>query len=145
MTVPAKHCQFAADRDVLISSARRALPNLTLTIRMTRYLIFFAFTLSPAALSAQQQEGFPPDFPDSWRVAGTAKIFCSAMFVSERDSAEAHAHLTSYFLGSRIDSITSIEIDRDRRLVRLTLADRITREAKQYGDQGCVIHQPGID
>jgi len=29
--------------------------------------------------------------------------------------------------------------------VRVTLANRITREAKLYGDQGCVIHQPGRD
>ena len=27
----------------------------------------------------------------------------------------------------------------------MTLASRITREAKLYGDQGCVIHQPGRD
>jgi len=109
--------------------------------RIVRLLVL----LLPGAAAAQQPEGFPPDSPDSWRVAGTAKIFCSALFVSARDSAEAHAHLTSYFLRERIDSVTRIEIDRDRRLVRLTLADRITREAKQYGDQGCIIHQPGRD
>lgn len=86
----------------------------------------------------------PPDNPDSWRVAGTAKIFCSAMFVSGRDSAEERAHITSYFLGPRVDSIRAIEIDRNRRRVRLTVGS-ITREAKQYGDQGCVIHQPGKD
>jgi CubicO group peptidase (beta-lactamase class C family) len=97
------------------------------------------------AVALQQPEGFPPNDPDSWRVAGTAKIFCSAMFVSGRDSAEARRNITTYFLGNRIDSLTAIRIDRQQRLVRMTFANRITREAKQYGDQGCVIHQPGKD
>ena len=101
---------------------------------------------APAGLAgAQQREGFPPDSPESWRVAGTAKVFCSALFVSGRDSAEAHAHLAGYFLGPKLDSISTIRVDRSRRLVRITLANRVTREAKQYGDQGCVIHQPGKD
>jgi CubicO group peptidase (beta-lactamase class C family) len=112
---------------------------------MARLTLLLLLALPAATAAAQQPQGFPPDSPDSWRVAGTAKIFCSAIFVSGRDSAEAHAHLTGYFLGPRLDSITSIEIDRARGRVRLTLADRITREAKQYGDQGCVIHQPGTD
>jgi len=107
----------------------------------------FAF-LSAAPLGAafaQQKEGFPPDNPDSWRLAGTAKVFCSALFVSGRDSAEVREHISAYFLGAKLDSVTRIHIDRQRKLVRLTLADRLTREAKQYGDQGCVIHQPGKD
>ena len=91
------------------------------------------------------QPGFPPNNPDSWRVAGTAKILCSALFVSGRDSAEARAHVTPYFLGPMVDSITNVEVDRRRKLVRLTVANRITREAKLYGDQGCIIHQPGRD
>jgi CubicO group peptidase (beta-lactamase class C family) len=105
-------------------------------------LLLASFT---GALLAQQKEGFPPDNPDSWRLAGTAKVFCSAVFVSGRDSAEVRNHISAYFLGPKLDSITSIQIDRQRKLVRLTLANRITREAKQYGDQGCVIHQPGKD
>src|SRR5687768_13298978 len=98
-----------------------------------------------SSLSAQQPEGFPPNDSTSWRVAGTAKIFCSGIFVSGRDSAELRDHLTGYFLGRQLDSISRIEIDRTRKLVRITLANRVTREAKQYGDQGCIIHQPGKD
>ena len=94
---------------------------------------------------SRAQPGFPPNDPDSWRVAGTAKILCSAIFVSGRDPAEARAHVTSYFIGPLLDSITNMEVDRQRKLVRLTVANRITREAKLYGDQGCVIHQPGRD
>ena len=93
----------------------------------------------------QAQPGFPPNDPDSWRTAGTAKILCSALFVSGRDQPETMSHLTGYFLGEKLDSISDVQVDRTRKLVRLTLAKRITREAKYYGDQGCIIHQPGKD
>jgi CubicO group peptidase (beta-lactamase class C family) len=96
-------------------------------------------------LASRAQPGNPPNNPDSWTLAGTAKILCSSLFVSGREEAEARAHLTPYFLGAKMDSITKVEIDRQRKLVRLTLANRVTREAKLYGDQGCVIHQPGRD
>ena len=95
--------------------------------------------------SARSQPGFPPDDPDSWRVAGTAKVLCSALFVSGREPTEARAHVSAYFLGAKLDSITDFHVDRERKLVRLSFARRITREAKLYGDQGCVIHQPGRD
>jgi hypothetical protein len=98
-----------------------------------------------ASLHAQQMEGFPPNDPDSWRVAGTAKVLCSAIFVSGRPSGEARRNVAPYFLGPKLDSITQFDVLMDRKLVRLTLAHRVTREAKFYGDQGCVIHQPGMD
>ena len=95
--------------------------------------------------ASRAQPGYPPNDPASWRVAGTAKILCSAVFVSGRDTAEARAHVTPYFLGPMVDSITRVDVDRQRKLVRLTVANRLTREAKLYGDQGCIIHQPGRD
>src|SRR5687768_6281244 len=104
-----------------------------------------AFAMVAAPLLAQQPEGFPPRDPESWTVAGTAKVFCSAIFVSGRDSAETRSHLSAYFLGPKVDSITTIRIDRRRKSVQLTLANRVTREARFYGDQGCVIQQPGKD
>jgi CubicO group peptidase (beta-lactamase class C family) len=94
---------------------------------------------------AVAQPGLPPDDPESWRVAGTAKVLCSALFVSGRDEVEARSHVAGYFLGPQLDSITQVRVDRDRQLVSVTVADRTTREAKRYGDQGCVIHQPGRD
>ncbi len=104
--------------------------------------IVLALTLFAAPLLAQP--GFPPDNPDSWRTAGTAKIICSALFVSGREQSEAVAHVTNYFIGNKVDSL-SVAVDRTQKIVRLTLANRITREAKHYGDQGCIIHQPGKD
>lgn len=117
-----------------------------MTIAMRLMLLALLMLGAPLAASlAQQTEGFPPNDPESWRVAGTAKVFCSALFVSGRDSAEARNHLSAYFLGPKVDSLTTVQVDRQRKLVRLTLANRTTREAKRYGDQGCVIHQPGKD
>jgi CubicO group peptidase (beta-lactamase class C family) len=105
--------------------------------------ILLALLCLSARLEAQP--GMPPNDPDSWRVAGTAKVLCSALFVSGRRLGEAIDHVADYFLGPRLDSISDVHVDRSRGLVRLTVAGRVTREAKRYGDQGCVIHQPGRD
>ncbi len=107
-----------------------------------RTTLLLTSLVGPLALRAQP--GFPPDNPDSWRTAGTAKILCSALFVSGREQAEAVAHLTDYFIGVKKDSLT-FAVDRNRKIVRATLANRLTREAQFYGDQGCIIHQPGVD
>ena len=112
---------------------------------MSTFRTALALAIVAAPLLAQQKEGFPPSDPESWTVAGTAKVFCSAIFVSGRDSAEVRPHLSAYFLGPRIDSLSKILIDRRRKSVQLTLANRVTREARHYGDQGCVIQQPGKD
>lgn len=101
--------------------------------------------LAVCSASVQAQPGFPPDEPDSWVVAGTAKIYCSALFVSGRQPDEARAHLTGYFLGPKIDSITAIDVDQQRKVVTMTVANRITRRARYYGDQGCIIQQSGKD
>lgn len=104
-----------------------------------------AIALLSCAVSLRAQPGFPPNEPESWVTAATAKIYCSALFVSGREPEEARAHLTGYFLGPKIDSITQIEVDRKRKLVAVTVANRVTRQAQFYGDQGCIIHQPGKD
>ena len=73
-----------------------------------------ALALTAPAPIASAQPGFPPNDPDSWNVAGTAKILCSAVFVSGRDPEEARAHVTPYFIGNKLDSITDFRVDRDR-------------------------------
>ena len=83
---------------------------------MTRFraatIVTLGLALATPIASGIGQPGFPPNDPDSWRVAGTAKILCSALFVSGRDSAEALAHVTPYFLGPKVDSITRFAVDR---------------------------------
>lgn len=54
-------------------------------------LLWLAGPLAPA----RAQPGFPPNDPDSWGVAGTAKILCSSLFISGREEDEARAHLTT--------------------------------------------------
>jgi CubicO group peptidase (beta-lactamase class C family) len=127
---------------VILSNAKDLLSRNTVRARGSVVGLLLLATLHTGAGA---QPGFPPDDPDSWRVAGTAKVLCSALFVSGRDEAEARKNVSSYFLGAKLDSITGFQVDRQRKLVRLTLANRITREAKLYGDQGCVIHQSGRD
>ena len=114
------------------------------TRHRSAYAAAFA-VLAVCSASVQAQPGFPPDEPDSWVVAGTAKIYCSALFVSGRQPDEARAHLTGYFLGPKIDSITAIDVDQQRKVVTMTVANRITRRARYYGDQGCIIQQSGKD
>jgi CubicO group peptidase (beta-lactamase class C family) len=111
----------------------------------TAALRLAAMVLAAAPGAVLAQPGVPPDDPDSWNTAGSAKVLCSALFVSGRELEEARTHLMDYFLREKLDSITNIEVDRARKLVQVTLAGRITREAKFYGSQGCIIHQPGRD
>ena len=56
-----------------------------------------------AAGPLHAQPGFPPNDPDSWSAAVTAKILCSAMFVSGRDQAEAVAHAPVNYLVPKPD------------------------------------------
>lgn len=117
---------------------------MTRVSRMAR-LALASISLAAAPLPLRAQPGMPPNDPGSWGVAGTAKVLCSALFVSGRNLRESLAHVADYFLGEKLDSITDLHVDRDRKLVRITVGGRITREAKRYGDQGCIIHQPGHD
>ncbi|MGH9324771.1 MAG: serine hydrolase domain-containing protein [Vicinamibacteria bacterium] len=83
----------------------------------------------------------PPNTPAELGVAGYTKVLCSAVFVSGRDPREA-ARNSGFFLMAKEhrDQITDVLVDRQQKLVRMSLANGITRTAKLYGDQGCIIH-----
>src|SRR5687768_9858419 len=117
---------FSANAFVVLASTNSRQEHMMKKKNRRLPLLLLAAPL--AASLAQQPEGFPPNDPESWRLAGTAKVFCSAIFVSGRDSAEVRDHISRYFLGPNVDSLTSVRIDRQRKLVRLTLANRTTRE-----------------
>jgi CubicO group peptidase (beta-lactamase class C family) len=74
-------------------------------------------------------------------LAGYANVLCGAVFVSGRDPKEA-AHDSAYWMmpSGQQDTVTW-EIDREERAVRASI-DGITREAKFFGDQGCIIEPP---
>ena len=88
----------------------------------------------------------PPGTPPDQGLAGYAKILCSGVFVSGRDVDEA-ARNSGFFILAEADRgrLTDITVDRADRIVHMTLDDSLTRTAKFYGDQGCVIHPVGED
>jgi CubicO group peptidase (beta-lactamase class C family) len=112
-------------------------------MRFLPWLIAAAVAVQPAR---QPSAYAPTGTPIELGLAGYAKVLCSAIYVSGRDANEA-AKNSGFFLmpEGQADKVTWA-VDRDAKIVRMTL-DGVTREAKFYGDQGCIIHQqnkPGI-
>jgi CubicO group peptidase (beta-lactamase class C family) len=86
----------------------------------------------------------PSVTPANVGIAGYAKVLCSAVFVSERKLEDAR-NVSGYFMVPEKDfeHVTDISVDHDRKAVRVTLRDLMTREARYFGDQGCVIIPEG--
>src|SRR5262245_3975705 len=92
------------------------------------------------------KENQPPASPSELGLAGYAKVVCSAVFVSGREPEEAKRNSGYFFLPEAdVGAITDTVVDRRQKLVRLTLRGSITRTAKFFGDQGCVILPKGTD
>ncbi|MGE5242895.1 MAG: serine hydrolase domain-containing protein [Betaproteobacteria bacterium] len=92
--------------------------------------------------SAQRREVYAPaNTPGELGIAGYAKVLCSAVFVSGRNPKEA-AKNSGYFLLAEHDRPNvTWQVDRARKEVHMTLGGTVTRTAKYFGDQGCVILQ----
>jgi CubicO group peptidase (beta-lactamase class C family) len=76
-------------------------------------------------------------------LAGYAKILCSGVFVSGR-APEDVARGSAYFFMPRAEQDqVKWTVDREARVARASLGT-ITREARYYGDQGCIIQNPAI-
>ncbi len=109
---------------------------------------FVGITLLAQTAGAPQapavQRG-PVQSPTSLGAASYAKIVCSAVFVSGRDAEEAKRN-SAFFLMPAHDRTAAVktEIDRVRKAVQVTVRD-VTRTARFYGDQGCIIHPEGHD
>ncbi|MEX2272235.1 MAG: serine hydrolase [Vicinamibacterales bacterium] len=75
-------------------------------------------------------------------LAGFAKILCSGVFVSGRAPDDV-ARGSAYFFMPRAerDRVT-YTVDRENKVARASLGE-ITREARLYGDQGCIIQTAG--
>jgi CubicO group peptidase (beta-lactamase class C family) len=74
-------------------------------------------------------------------LAGYAKILCSGVFVSGR-APEDVARGSAYFFMPRAEQgQVAWSIDRSARVARASLG-AVTREARYYGDQGCIIENP---
>jgi hypothetical protein len=74
-------------------------------------------------------------------LAGFAKILCSGVFVSGRVPEDV-VHGSAYFFMPRAErDQVKWTIDRGARLARASFGS-VTREARYYGDQGCIIQNP---
>jgi hypothetical protein len=88
----------------------------------------------------------PPGDPMEYEMAGFAKILCSAVFITGLEPAFA-AENVGYFVSKPETRalVTDTVVDHASRAVHLTLNNGVTRTAKFYGDQGCVILPRGAD
>ena len=75
-------------------------------------------------------------------LAGFAKILCSAVFVSGRDANEAARNSAYFFMPRDEQDKVTFTVNQESKLVRARLGET-SREARFYGDQGCIIQQPG--
>ena len=97
-----------------------------------------------ATLPAQQSPGIPgPQGTHTENgLAGFAKILCSGMFVSGREPADVAKGSAYFFMPAAEQDKVTYTVDRTARLARASLGT-ITREARYYGDQGCIVQNPG--
>src|SRR5687767_7695443 len=98
-----------------------------------------------AVLQATQSQPAPIPGPRGTHtengLAGFAKILCSGVFVSGR-APEDVARGSAYFFVPRAEQAkVEWKVDRDGRRAQASLGE-ITREARYYGDQGCIIENP---
>lgn len=86
----------------------------------------------------------PVGTPADLGLAGYTKVLCSAVFVSEREPDEASRNSAYWWLQPQSDlANVKFVVDRATRAVRATLGTS-TREARYFGDQGCVLTGNGI-
>ncbi len=90
------------------------------------------------------------DDPSNVGLAGYAKLLCSAVFVTGYPEEIAREHSLRVALAlmrmpeADAEHVTDT-IDHDAKLVQASLGDTLTRTARYYGDQGCVIHPDDHD
>ena len=69
---------------------------------------------------------------------GSAKVLCSAVFVSGRDPDEFARNSGFWFMPNAEADKVTYTVDRERKVVT-TAFGGVTRSARYYGDQGCII------
>ncbi|HUF46489.1 MAG TPA: serine hydrolase [Vicinamibacterales bacterium] len=118
-------------------------------VRSTRALTLVVLALGTVAVVAARQAvptpqnvPVPVGDPAALGLAGYTKVLCSAVFVSGRDPEEASRNSAYWWLQGTDLAEVKYEVDRDRRVVRATHG-AFTKEARHYGDQGCVLPADG--
>src|SRR5215831_6747419 len=115
-------------------------------LALLSFVVALAVTLSAQQAAPRRPAAFAPEgiTPLSLGLAGYAKVLCSAVFVSERDPAEAFTNSGYFLFPDEHRAGVRYTVDRAQKLVRMTHGS-IARIAKFYGDQGCIIHPEGHD
>ncbi len=96
------------------------------------------------------QAGAPEEYPTQWEIppgdpleletAGFAKLICSVMFITGRSLAAAIEEDGSFVtLPQAQHAAHAAKVDWKARSVSLTLPNGVTRTAREFADQGCVI------
>jgi CubicO group peptidase (beta-lactamase class C family)/L-ascorbate metabolism protein UlaG (beta-lactamase superfamily) len=73
---------------------------------------------------------------------GSAKVLCSAVFVSGRDPDEFAKNSGFWFMPADEAEKVTYTVDRERKAVTTSFG-QVTRSARFHGDQGCIIDRPG--
>ncbi len=108
------------------------------------------------ALTDPAQAAPPEEYPTRWEVppgdpleletAGFAKLLCSVVFITGRSLAAAIEEDGSFVtLPEARRAAHAAKVDWKARSVSLTLPNGVTRTAREFGDQGCVILPRGRD
>jgi CubicO group peptidase (beta-lactamase class C family) len=122
------------------SKRRRILTVVTVVGALASVMLVACQTVPPTPAHLPMPGYRPVGTTQDLGLAGYAKILCSAVFVSERDPAEAAKNSGDVLMASGRDQVTW-HVDREQKVVRTTL-DGVTREARFFGDQGCIIQRP---
>src|SRR3954468_14980057 len=108
----------------------------------TRLMAVVVLAMLAASLAARQADYPRPTGTQTENgLAGFAKILCSGVFISGRDPAEAAKNSAYFFMPRDEQDKVTFTIDRDRKSARATFG-QTSREARLYGDQGCIIQRP---
>jgi CubicO group peptidase (beta-lactamase class C family) len=129
-----------------LSGVRPRTYHVTISVGLVFATVLRAQSANPAPRQLPTAWTPPPGQQAHHEAAGFAKVLCSAVFITGRDSA-ASAREDGYFvspLASR-RALRGYTIDRERRSVRVTTAEGSIRQARQIGSQGCVTLPEGSD
>lgn len=113
-------------------------------VLLAAVLSLVSFVSTPAQTPRPRSAFAPEGTPISLGLAGYAKVLCSAVFVSGRAPEEAFRNSGFFLFPDDQRAGVRYAVDREQRLVRMTHGS-ITRTAKFYGDQGCIIHPQDHD
>ena len=108
------------------------------------FLSLASFAPAPAQTPRQASAFAPQGTPIALGLAGYAKVLCSAVFVSGRAPEEAFRNSGFFLFPEEERAGVTYSVDREHGLVRMTHGS-VTRTAKLYGDQGCIIHPQDHD